>query len=78
MSLAAGAVGRIVTVPAVGSVVATVVVAGTPSLQWFCGSRARTSTLIVSPRSPLPACERSSVEAVAPVIVEPLRFHVYS
>ena len=55
-----------------------VVVADTLSLQWFCGSRARTSTLIVSPRSPLPGCERSSVAAVAPAIVVPLRFQVYS
>ena len=75
MSLAAGAAGLTVTVPAVGSVVATVAFAETPSLAWFCGSVTWTSTVIVSPRSPLPACERSSVAAVAPAIGVPLRFH---
>ena len=76
MSLTAGAVGRTVTVPAVGAVVATVVVSVTVSLELFCGSVARTATLIASPRSPLPACERSSVDPVAPEITVPLRDHV--
>jgi hypothetical protein len=42
-----------------------------------CPSLAVTRTLIVSPRSPLPATERSSVEVVAPAIGVPFRDHSY-
>ena len=42
-----------------------------------CGSVAVTTTLIVSPRSPLPATERSSDDVVAPAIRDPFRDHSY-
>src|SRR2546422_7389837 len=42
-----------------------------------CPSLAVTRTLIVSPRSPFPATERSSVDVVAPAIGVPFRDHSY-
>src|SRR6185312_7035332 len=77
VSLTDGWTGRTVTVPAVGSVVATVVVSVTVSDTWFCGSLADTLTEIVSPRSPLPASARFRVAPVAPAIAVPLRDHWY-
>jgi hypothetical protein len=68
-----GAAGLTATVPATGAVLATVTLWVTVSLAADAGSVAKTSTWIVSPRSPLPARERSSVALVSPLIAVPLR-----
>jgi hypothetical protein len=72
-----GEAGDIATVPSTGVelVPLMVLVPRATGLVPPAGSTAETSTAMESPRSPLPACERSSVRDVAPLIAVPLRNH---
>ena len=73
MSSLEGAVGRTLTVPAVGAVLATVTVRATVPLARPPGSVANTSTGSRRRGRRCPARDRSSVAAVAPAIAVPFR-----
>ena len=63
--------------PAVGAVLATVTVAADGVARAAARIGRGHLDAIASPRSPLPASERSSVAAVAPVMAVPLRSQRY-
>ena len=77
MSSLEGAAGLTFTVPVAGTELATVALALAASLVAPWLSVAVTSTRMASPRSPLPACARLRVDAVAPLIAVPLRNQRY-
>ena len=73
--LVVGEPGVIDTDETTGALFATVTALGVKVEPLTVPSLGVTSTVIASPLSPLPAAERSSVEAVAPAIAVPFLRH---
>ena len=75
VSFVFGVPWSIVTDEMLGAEFATVTAAEVSAAPLEVPSLAVTATVIASPLSPLPACERSSVAPVAPVIGVPFLRH---